>query len=269
MERILHCQSEFNSEKIVIRSTAMKLPSVTSAFIIHFAISLVVFVVLVALMATYWFPGNLFFMDGGWEGLKIIAPIDLVLGPALTLAFYRPWKKNVKFDMSVIVAVQVAALGYGVYAAHDQRTAAIVFSENRFETLSYNEFKAAQKENEEKGRPGRSIEDLGGKMPALVYAEPFDRDEFAEYLQDAFNGGLEIRERSDRYRLLGSLTDELYEFRITDTADADKTITEIPASSKPLAETEEMRFRLIARYIDGEITLDPKTWEITRITRDD
>ena len=85
-------------------------------------------------------------------------------------------------------------------------------------------------------------------MPALVYAEPFDRDEFAEYLQDAFNGGLEIRERSDRYRLLGSLTDELYEFRITDTADADKTITEIPASSKPLAETEEMRFRLCLLY---------------------
>ena len=246
----------------------MKLPSVTSAFIIHFAISLVVFVVLVALMAIYWFPGNLFFMDGGWEGLKIIAPIDLVLGPALTLAFYRPWKKSVKFDMSFIVAVQVAALGYGIYAAHDQRTAAIVFSENRFETLSYNEFKAAQKENEEKGRPGKSIEDLGGKMPVIVYAEPFDRDGFAEYLEDAFNGGLELRERSDRYRLLSSLTDELDEFRLTDNADADKTITEVPASSKPSSDTEELRFRLIARYIDGEITLDPKTYEISRITRD-
>ncbi len=276
MERILQSLSKFNSEQTYLRSTSMKLPSVTQAFILHFAISLAVFCVLVAVMVMFWFPGNLFFMEGGWEGLKIIAPIDLVLGPALTLVFYRPWKKNVKFDMSVIVALQVAALGYGVFTALNQRTAAIVFAEHRFETLSYNEFKAAQKETEAKGLPTKSIEELGGKMPILVYAEPFEGAAYKEYLEGILNDGdPELRERSDRYRVLSSsLTDKLEKYRITGTPSehADSSITEIPASSKPSDESEEtneLRFPLVARYSKGEIVLDPKTYEIIRITREE
>ena len=55
------------------------LPSVKQAFLLHFAVSLIVFVALVAIMRLIWYPGDLFFMDGGWQGLKILAPIDLVL----------------------------------------------------------------------------------------------------------------------------------------------------------------------------------------------
>ena len=238
----------------------------------HFAVSLAVFCVLVALMVTYWFPGSLFFMEGGWQGLKIIAPIDLVLGPALTLIFYRPWKKNVRFDMSVIVALQIAALVYGVHAAYGQRTAAIVFAEDRFETLTHTEFKIAQKTNREKGRPTKSIEALGGKMPVIVFAQPFNKDEFAEYLEDIFNGGLELRERSDRYRLLSSLTDELDKFRIKDAPttgdEGEGDVTEIPASSKPNV-AGEVRFPLVGRFSDGEIVLDAKTYELVQIIRDE
>ena len=106
----------------------MKLPSVKQAFFIHFGISLIIFIALAAIMRLVWYPGDLFTMDGGVQGLKIIAPIDLVLGPALTLGFYRPWKKSLKFDMAAIACVQIAALGYGVYATYQQRPAAIAVS---------------------------------------------------------------------------------------------------------------------------------------------
>lgn len=220
-------------------------------------------------MVFSWFPGNLFFMEGGLEGLKIIAPIDLILGPALTLAFYRPWKKSAKFDMALIVTVQVAALGYGVYAAHGQRTAAIVYAQSdfdkpRFETVSYNEFKEAQKINLENGRAIKTVDDFGGKMPIVVFAEPFaSGEESRNYIEDILNGGLELRERSDRYRPLSKLTDG----SVNTLANGNKNTTEVPASSKSGAAAEEFRGPLKARYGDGELVVDVPSAKIIQITQ--
>jgi hypothetical protein len=246
----------------------MKLPTVTQAFLIHFGVSLAVFGVLVAIMVFSWFPGNLFFMEGGLEGLKIIAPIDLILGPALTLAFYRPWKKSVKLDMALIVTVQIAALGYGVYAAHGQRTAAIVYAQgdfgtSRFETVSYSEYKDAGKINLDKGRPVKSIDDFGGKMPIVVYAEPFTGDDARKNLEDMLNGGLELRERSDRYRPLADMPDDLANALAT----GDTGVTEVPASSKSANRPDKLSAPLKARFGSGELTVNVATGKIMRITR--
>lgn len=246
----------------------MRLPTVTQAFLIHFTLSLVVFCVLVGIMVFSWFPGELFFMEGGWDGLKIIAPIDLVLGPALTLVFYRPWKKNVKFDMSVIVLLQVLALGYGVHAAHGQRTAAIIFAQNRFETVSYTEFKAAQKMSREKGRQPKTIDELGGKMPVLAYATPYTAADFGQYLEEIANGDLELRERSSRYRLLPTLADELDKYQIPYADGGNKEVSEIRASDKSGNPTQTITLPLKARFLNGQLTLNTKTFEITDIKRD-
>jgi len=40
-----------------------------AAFGIHLALSLLIFSSLIAMMLLFWFPGKLFFLDGGWEGL--------------------------------------------------------------------------------------------------------------------------------------------------------------------------------------------------------
>jgi hypothetical protein len=247
----------------------MKLPTVTQAFLLHFAASLAVFCALVALMVFYWFPGPLFFMEGGWDGLKIIAPIDLVLGPALTLAFYRPWKKNVRFDMAVIVAVQVAALSYGVYAAYGQRTAAIVYAGNRFETVSYTEFKAAQKVNEELGRPSKSVAELGGRMPVLAYVQPLPQDKYMAYLEELLNGGIELRERSDLYLPISKLELDSIRSAIAESNTVGEgEVVEFPASSKDSASTlgNEISVPLKARFNSGELTINTETWEIVRIS---
>jgi len=168
------------------------LPSVKVAFLIHFGISLIIFIGLAAIMRFIWFPDDLFFMDGGVQGLKIIAPIDLILGPALTLCFYRPWKKNIKLDMGVIAAVQIAALGFGVYQVYSQRTAAIVFAEHRFETLTYKEFKEVSKELEDAGITPKSLKEFGS-MPIVVYAKPFAGESRGKYQSS-------LSERTDRVR---------------------------------------------------------------------
>lgn len=262
----------------------MKLPSVKQAFFWHFSVSLLVFIVLIAIMMTFWFPGDLFFMDGGWQGLKIIAPIDLILGPALTLIFYRPWKKrsHLRIDIAIIAAVQVSALSYGVYAAHQQRTAAIVFAENRFETISLHELKAADNEMQQANLPVESLHKFG-RMPLLVYANPYHSGEqFGEYLAQIFNGLPELRERSYRYEALTDTREHIAEYRLdkkeqTDdaknaTADSGTTIgttigtaIEVPASSpakdsRPTAES----YKIKARYIDGIISFDGNNYKIER-----
>ena len=257
----------------------MTLPSVKQAFLLHVAISLIIFIVLVAIMRLIWYPGDLFHLDGGLQGLKIIAPIDLVLGPALTLILYRPWKKTLKFDMATIAVVQVAALSYGVFVAYQQRTAAIVFAENRFETISLSEVRAASEEMRENDLEPVSLKKLSQSMPAVVHAKSFGADGYGQYLADLMNGLPELRERSDRYQPIATAKDAIAEFRInsqsagtsiagsSDTGDA----VEIPASSKltgdsatELVKTAEI-YPLKARYGKGTIEFDPASFEWTRI----
>ncbi len=261
----------------------MTFPSVKKAFLIHFGISLFIFIILAALMRLVWYPDDLFWMDGGWQGLQIIAPIDLVLGPALTLCFYRPWKKNLVFDMAVIATVQIAALGYGVYAAYNQRPAALVFAENRFETLSFKEYKAATDDLRANDIEPRSLREFGSGMPMVVHARPYGKEDYGQYLADVMNGLPELRERSDRYRAIADARAEIAEFRtqsqqhgtgIAMTDDAGVVI-EIPASSqtagtkeKSAAENPPETYTLKARYEDGTIEFHPETFEWTRITRD-
>ena len=262
----------------------MKLPSVKQAFFIHFGISLIIFIALAAIMRLVWYPGDLFTMDGGVQGLKIIAPIDLVLGPALTLGFYRPWKKSLKFDMAAIACVQIAALGYGVYATYQQRPAAIVFAENRFETLSYSEYKSASRQLTENDIEPRKLSEFGSRMPIMVHAKSFaDEGGYGQYLADILNGLPELRERSDRYTALPAARLDIAEFRINTRddgttlavgEDTDNTI-EIPASSKSAdttqADSQEARnttaeiYPLKARYTDGTIEFDPQSFNWIKI----
>lgn len=250
----------------------MKRPSVMQAFTWHFSISVLVFIVLVALMMKFWFPGDLFLMDGGWQGLKIIAPIDLVLGPALTLLFYRPLKKSLKFDMTMIASVQILALAFGVYTAYQQRTAALVFAENRFETISYSELKAANKEMQERDLPFKTIDEFGG-MPAIVYAIPYaDKEDYKVYFGEIMNGAPELRERSARYIPISQARKAMTEWIITDKDDAEAAgeTVEIPASAtadspanEDAAPAEEV-YKLVARYIDGTIKFDGDNYKIER-----
>lgn len=90
------------------------------AFWIHLALSGVIFIVLLAIIFFIWYPG-VFINMGGWQGIKIVAVVDLVLGPALTLIVFNPIKKSLKMDLTIIAAIQLGCLGYGVWVVEHQR----------------------------------------------------------------------------------------------------------------------------------------------------
>ncbi|MCY4044932.1 MAG: hypothetical protein OXE99_07615 [Cellvibrionales bacterium] len=91
-----------------------------SAAGIHLLISLVIFAGILGLFYFIWFPGA-FLQVGGTEGLAMLAGVDLVLGPLLTLIVYNKAKKSLKWDLSFIATLQVVCLIAGLWVIEKQR----------------------------------------------------------------------------------------------------------------------------------------------------
>lgn len=87
---------------------------------IHFAASVCVVVLAALLCAFLWFPSWVYKNDV-LQGFTLIAVVDVVLGPLLTLVVYNAAKASLKYDLGVIVLVQLAALVYGLSAVYSQR----------------------------------------------------------------------------------------------------------------------------------------------------
>ncbi|BCU63509.1 hypothetical protein ACBO_03000 [Acinetobacter bouvetii] len=65
--------------------------------------------------------------------------IDVILGPLLGLLVYKEGKKTLKFDLSVIIALQIVALCYGIYSIEQGRPAWIAYNVDCFELVRKNE----------------------------------------------------------------------------------------------------------------------------------
>lgn len=65
--------------------------------------------------------------------------IDVILGPLLGLLVYKEGKITLKFDLSVIILIQITALCYGVFSIEQGRPAWLVFYADRFELVRKND----------------------------------------------------------------------------------------------------------------------------------
>lgn len=112
--------------------------SKTRALAIHLVLSALILIPFAILIAFYWFPAPLFFTDGGWQGLRIMLFVDMVIGPTLTFLVFNPSKsiRELTLDFSVIAMVQSAALTYGYINVDSQRPLAVVFNEGAFVAVS-------------------------------------------------------------------------------------------------------------------------------------
>ena len=106
------------------------------AFLIHFGISAAIYIALLYLVIFVWYPQPFFAADGGWQGIRIITGVDIVLGPVLTLIVFRPGKRGLKLDLGIIAALQLVALSWGTWIVHSQRPALIVYADSAFYSLS-------------------------------------------------------------------------------------------------------------------------------------
>lgn len=90
------------------------------AFTIHLAFSFVLFIILSGLILLRWYPDEHWYL-GGLTGVAIVAAVDFILGPTLTLVVYKEHKKSLKLDLLCILAVQLSALTYGAWSINQGR----------------------------------------------------------------------------------------------------------------------------------------------------
>ncbi|MFL0810605.1 MAG: hypothetical protein K6L76_09340 [Agarilytica sp.] len=131
------------------------------AFTIHLAISLVIFLILLGLIVFSWYPG-VFINMGGVHGIKIVAGVDLVLGPLLTLIVFDQKKKSLVFDLAVIALIQVSALAAGTYFVHQERPVVQIVADDGLHILTISDFKLFDK-------PLKPLGDIDDSLPAKIY----------------------------------------------------------------------------------------------------
>lgn len=111
------------------------------AFGYHLICSLCIGVILASIVFFIWYPGELAFATGIHEIFTILFTVDIVLGPIITLVIFNPQKKEIKFDLTVVVILQVVALLFGMYTAFIARPVFVVFSVDRFDLVLANQIK--------------------------------------------------------------------------------------------------------------------------------
>ncbi len=167
------------------------------AFLIHLAISLLLLIAILYVVIFIWYPPPFFAADGGWQGVRIMIGVDLVLGPLLTLAVYNPGKGMTKLrrDLWTIGFIQISALCAGGWIVAGERTAMVVFADDRFVTMS-------PKQVEDSGVSRAVLESLKGDHPTMAFVGlPENEAERDAYVFSTL-GDTPLFKRGERYEPL-------------------------------------------------------------------
>ena len=181
---------------LISRLNSINWKSKFQAFAVHFSISLVIFLVLLYFILFQWYPFPFFSTDGGTQGLRLIILVDLVLGPTLTFIVFNRTKPSLKFDLSVIAIVQVAALGYGIWAVHSEHPVALVFADDRFTPIPYYQLNEA-------GYRSGDLKQFGNHTPATIYVKlpnESDLEARSALFLKAYQTGTALYLMGDRYQ---------------------------------------------------------------------
>ncbi len=156
---------------------------------IHLLISIGIALLFVAAMIVFWYPQPYFRASGADRLLTILISVDVVLGPLLTLIVFKTGKKRLKFDLSVIAAVQIAALLYGASVVWQARPVFMVFVVDRFVLVAANEL--TDEDLAQARYP--QFRSLSWSGPVLAAAErPTDIEERNNILFGAISGGKDL-----------------------------------------------------------------------------
>ena len=98
---------------------------------------------LALLMLHWWYPPPFFMFDGGWQVLRLIMLVDVVLGPLLTLVVFNRAKPELMRDLAIVGLIQLAAFAAGAWVMHQHRPAFMVYAERTFTPVTWPELRRA------------------------------------------------------------------------------------------------------------------------------
>ena len=106
---------------------------------IHLLISAIVIGGVAALLLWRWYPPALWGVAKADKLMLILAMVDVMLGPVLTLVVYKAGKKSLRFDLTVVALLQLTALAYGLNTVWQSRPVYLVAAVDRFQMVFANE----------------------------------------------------------------------------------------------------------------------------------
>lgn len=206
------------------------------AFSLHLIASLVIAVVSLGLVFFVWYPKPLYQATGVVEIFLIMLGVDVILGPLLTFIIYKPNKKTLKFDLIVIVLLQLAAFSYGFYHVYDGRPAWIAYNIDRFDLVKNNEI---DKRKLVEALPTyQQVSNSGVRYVAAILPTQ-DRDTRNEILFDEIGYGIAPSQRPELFQPLSAVNevmltrtkaiDELYDYN--DKANVNHILSEYPEAN--------------------------------------
>jgi len=138
---------------------------------VHLGMSVGVFIYLAYQIYYNWYPEPYFSIDGGWQGMRLVAAVDLVLGPFLTFLIFdlRKPRREILFDLLIIIAIQIGALAFGVYTTYNQRPVAIVVIDQFVVSSTMEHYAGSLSSSSE-------LERFSDARPPIIYSDfPLDR----------------------------------------------------------------------------------------------
>lgn len=218
-------------------------------------------------LATYflWYPQPLLALQGGLLVIGVLLGVDVVLGPLMTLLVFTPRKprKELRFDLAVIVSVQLAAFVYGGWVVYSERPQYLVFAHSQFFVV---------RGPESLGIPDESVLEKSPRYgllgPRVVYATiPAEHVASGSALMSAIFGDPTFALDATAYRPyphnLGNLQSE--------ALDAKEILTELGEAPARLARTRGIEvselsfFQIKGRSSSGVVVLRQQTGELLDI----
>ncbi len=161
------------------------------ASLIHLLLSAVIISALISLALIFWFPSPFLGVTNFKDIALILIAIDLILGPLLTFVVFNPKKKSLRFDLSVIVAIQIMGLSYGLYMLYLTHPVYVTYYEKSFNIITAKDARPDQAKLAD-----YRISKLSS--PKLAYMT-YDEDTNNKLFNEMLDGESEIEARTDYY----------------------------------------------------------------------
>lgn len=99
------------------------------AALIHLGISTAALLLLASITFLIWYPNPHYKYEGVLTILGLITLVDVVLGPMFTFIVFKQGKPSLKFDLTVIAVIQIAAFMYGGHTIYSQHPEFVTYAD--------------------------------------------------------------------------------------------------------------------------------------------
>lgn len=225
----------------------------SKAALLHTTITLLVMALLVAVVVPLWHPWGLYRISGVLPLLGLVLCALLAAGPLLTLIVFKPGKKTLRMDLTVLAMLQLAVLGGSVYLLAQTRPAFVVASDMRMAVVLASEIDPAdlsQPDLPEWAHPSWGRPHLVGLRPGT------QRTDHNSVLAAFLNTGMDHEQQPRWYLPYADITSRLAFTAPPSTIDAQPApaATEAAFHSLPI----------VARHGAGRVVLDAN-WQPVKI----